>query len=96
MNNKCPNSWIGRSGSPVWPPLSSNLRPSDFFTWGHSKSKIYSTSVDYIEKFERRVAAEVRGVGEETLKNVWGSIKLRLNFIKTVLVEGGHIENVMN
>jgi hypothetical protein len=36
-----PGRWIGRGGSVLWPPKSTDLTPLDFFFWGYVKNFLY-------------------------------------------------------
>ena len=91
---KRPNNWIERGGPVDWPPRSPDLTPSDFFLWGHIKSKVYDAPIYTIEELKTRIRQECRNVRSETLKKVGDNQKLRLNQLSQV--NGAHIESLMS
>lgn len=86
LNKKRQNNCAARGGPVGWPSRSPNLTPCDFLSI-HIKSKRYATPISSTE--EPKIVTEVPHVNQETLKNVWGNLKLRLGQIRKV--EGGHI-----
>ncbi|GBO16290.1 hypothetical protein AVEN_146960-1 [Araneus ventricosus] len=50
-----PARWIGHGGPVAWPPRSPDLNPLDFFFWGHMKSSVYETPVDFAEDLAARI-----------------------------------------
>jgi hypothetical protein len=45
LDSHYPGRLIGRKGSIVWPPWTSNLPPANFYFWGHLKSIVYSPTI---------------------------------------------------
>lgn len=84
LNTKLPDRWTERGGPVLWPLRSSDVTPCDFFSWGHTKSKICSTSIDSVEEPKRRIRAEIHSTRQGTLKQAWDNKKLRRNYIKQV------------
>lgn len=52
------------------------LAPCDFFIWRHLTLMIYFTLVYFTEELKLRIVADIRGIREETLKNVWDNTKI--------------------
>ncbi|PRD29339.1 UNVERIFIED_CONTAM: hypothetical protein NCL1_29702 [Trichonephila clavipes] len=52
LDNAHPNRWIGRQSPVLWPPLSPDLTPLDFFLWGHLKELVHrdvvTTQMDFV------------------------------------------------
>jgi len=44
LNESFPNRWLGRGGPVAWPPRSPDLKPHDYYLWGHMKTLPYETS----------------------------------------------------
>ncbi|GFX27942.1 uncharacterized protein TNCV_3083631 [Trichonephila clavipes] len=49
LDTAYPGRWIGRGGSVNWPVRSPDLSCLDFFLWGHMKSIVYASPVDFDE-----------------------------------------------
>ena len=52
LNQHFANKWIGPT---AWPAGSSDLNPFDFHLWGHLKSIVYATSIEYAEILRNRI-----------------------------------------
>lgn len=82
LTSKGLKNWMKRGGPVACPPRSSDLTPHNLVLLRHLKSKIYSTSADFVEERVREVAVDVCGLREENLKNVRDETKLRLYIIQ--------------
>ena len=89
LNQKKPNSWVGRVGPVHWPARSPDLTPCDFFLWGYLKSRIHATPVLSMKDLKARMTAEVQRIPRSMLENVWENVEFRLDFLTSV--SGGHI-----
>ena len=72
LDETFPNRWIGRDGSTPWSHLSSEITPLDFFLWGYSKDRVYSTPFDNCNEVKHWIQAAVGTVLEDMLKNSGG------------------------
>lgn len=63
------------------------------FILGHHKSKIYCTPVYATNGQKRSIVTGVRGIREDSLKNVFDNSKLPPNFITEF--EGGQIKKLL-
>ena len=52
--------WIGRGGPISWAPRSPNLKPLDFFLWGHIKTDIYKTRIKDLDDLKTRITQEIQ------------------------------------
>lgn len=92
LDEKLPDSWIGRGGPTRWPPRSPDLTPLDFFLWGYVKDKVYVTPCPNLTQLKRRITTAIRSVSVEMLLKVWENSQARLS---TVIREnGGHFEHL--
>lgn len=92
LDEKLPDSWIGRGGPTRWPARSPDLTPLDFFLWGYVKDKVYATPCPNLRQLKRRITTTIRSVSVEMLKKVWENSQARLS---TVIREnGGHFEHL--
>ncbi|KAJ4430312.1 hypothetical protein ANN_22525 [Periplaneta americana] len=57
LDRRFPDRWIGRGGPIAWPPRSPDLKPLDFYLWGHLKSLVYSSPVPDLESLRNRIVA---------------------------------------
>ncbi|KAJ4447246.1 hypothetical protein ANN_09250 [Periplaneta americana] len=55
LDRRFEQRWIGRGGPIVWPPLSPDLTPLNFFLWGLMKSLVYEAPVETAEDLVARV-----------------------------------------
>ena len=77
-------------GGPVsWPPWSLDIRPLDFYLWGHIKSKVYETEVPSREEIWRRVQESVTSIHNNPgfLERVRQSLQRRAE--ASIVHEGG-------
>ena len=58
LNESFPNCWLGHGGPVAWPPRSPQLKPLDYYLWGHMKTLVYTTKVDSRATLCHRIFAE--------------------------------------
>lgn len=92
LDDKFPDSWIGRGGPISWPPRSPDITPLDYFLWGYVKNKVYSSPVKNIEELKERIETAINNISPELLARVWKNLEIRLRALKDN--GGGHIENL--
>ncbi|GFW34968.1 DUF4817 domain-containing protein [Trichonephila clavipes] len=61
---------IGRQGPVLWPPLSPDLIPLDFFLWDHLKELVYRDSVTTLMSLVARLHAACTSVDPAVLRRV--------------------------
>lgn len=90
LNERFPDSWIGRGGPTSWPPRSPDLTPLDFFLWGFVKDRVYQTPVADLADLRRRIVEVIALVTPEMLSRVWQEIEYRLDITRAT--NGAHVE----
>ena len=85
-----PNHWIRRDGPTQWPPRSPDITPLDFFFWGYTNDKVYSTPIPNVETLKARITAALATVTMEMLENTWRMIEFRLDTPRAT--NGAHVE----
>lgn len=76
-----------------WPPRSPDLTPLDFFLFGYLKNTIYRNRLHTLPELQIAITEAVNSVTEETIVNVFNSLKARVN---TCLEnEGHHFEHML-
>ncbi|GFW21747.1 uncharacterized protein TNCV_2529461 [Trichonephila clavipes] len=79
LDTSYPRRWI-RWGCPVnWPACSPDLSCLDFFLWGHMKSLVYTSPVDFNEALVARTAVVTGDIREMRVvfSNVRHSLRRR-------------------
>lgn len=92
LDNSLTGSWNGRDVPISRPPLSPDLTPLDFFTWGFAKNRTYHTPFPNLTQVNRRITSVIRRNNTETFQNEWKIAQDRSNAI--VRKNGGHIEHL--
>jgi len=57
LNRSFPNRWLGCGGPIAWPLRSPDLKPLDYYLWGHMKTLVYETKVDSRAALRHRIFA---------------------------------------
>lgn len=78
LDDHFPGRWIGRRGPTEWPPRSPDLTPSDFFLWGHLKSKVYEIESTTLEDLRENIMRHCREITPEILNHVRAAMEARL------------------
>jgi hypothetical protein len=77
----------------LWPPLSPDLTPPDYFLWGYLKQVVYSNRPQTIEDLKQNIEVAMWNISEETLKKVVRNMVTRVN---TCYAEnGGHFQHLL-
>ena len=92
LDEKLPDSWIGRGGPTNWPPRLPDLTLLEFFLWGYVKDRVFRTRVTSITNLKRRITTAIRTIDTDILENVWNNLNERLNTI--IRQNGSHIEHL--
>ncbi|KAJ4435008.1 hypothetical protein ANN_23581 [Periplaneta americana] len=95
LDRRFPDRWIGRGGPIAWPPRSPDLKPLDFYLWGHLKSLVYSSPVPDLESLRNRIVA-----CSEDIRNtpgVWDRVRRSMRHRCEVCIQagGGHFEHLL-
>jgi hypothetical protein len=95
LNRKLPCEWIGRGGPTAWSPRSPDLKPLDFYLWGHLKSLVSSSPVDDVETLRNRIVA-----GFQTIRNmpgIWDRLRVAMRRRAEACIQagGGHVEHLL-
>ena len=51
----------------LWPPISPDLTPADYFLWGLLKGKVYKNTPRTIEQLKEAMRQEIQAVNVDTL-----------------------------
>jgi uncharacterized protein YheU (UPF0270 family) len=77
----------------LWPPLSPDLTPPDYFIWGYLKQVVYSNRHQTIEDLKQNIEVAMWNISEETLKKIVRNMVTRVN---TCYAEnGGHFQHLL-
>ena len=75
-----------------WAPDSPDLKPLDFYLWGHLKSKDYENRPQSIPELKAAITAQIRTIQKEECRRVVDNFQQR---IQVCLQRGGaHFEHV--
>jgi hypothetical protein len=67
LREVCDDRVIGRG---LWPPLSPDLKPCDFYLWGSLKNKVYKTDPHTLEEVRHDIRREISTVSGEEFQKV--------------------------
>ncbi|KAJ8961499.1 hypothetical protein NQ318_014748 [Aromia moschata] len=97
LNRVFRGRWIGRGNdAPInWPSRSPDLNAADFYLWGHTKSLVYSSSVNSEEELRLRIVEAFNAI--RNIPDVF--TRIRFNFIRRlracVEAHGGQFEHLL-
>ena len=74
----------------MWPPLSPDLNPCDFYLWGHLKSLVFNHMPDTVDDLKANIEREIHKISKKKLKSTFLNFQNRCELI--VSAEGGQIE----
>lgn len=77
LNEFLPSKWIGKQGSPEYPPHSANLDPLDFLLCGPLKDNVYDTKPETIIEMKVPTEQECSQISVKMLIAAWDSISSR-------------------
>jgi hypothetical protein len=90
LNEKFPNSWIGRGGPIFWPPRILDLTPMNLFLWGYVKNIVYAEKIRDLRHLRHRITAAIAKVTPNMVQRNWHEIECRLDICRGT--NGAHIE----
>lgn len=93
LNEKFPNSWIGRRGPMNWPARSPDLNPMDFFVWGHMKEFIYRESIDSDIELLAKLTESLEIITPQMIQRAYQNLIKRARLC--IEVQGGHFEHLL-
>ena len=67
LDTHFPNRWLGRAGPMEWPARSPDLTPCDFFLWGYTKEKVYSSNPKTLDELELKVREVIGDIPRDLL-----------------------------
>jgi hypothetical protein len=77
----------------LWPPLSHDLSPPDFFLWGNLKDTVFSNHPHTLEEVQANIQRTVDRISTATLQNVF------VKMIRSVHLReernGGHFQHLL-
>lgn len=76
-----------------WPPRSPDLTPLDFFLFGYLKNTVFKTPLHTLPELQDAITNAVNSVTEEMIRNVFNSLKTRINVC--LQNEGSHFEHML-
>jgi hypothetical protein len=77
-----------------WPPGLPDLTPLDFYVWGHLKTVVYATPVNYAEDLWERVQNSCQVIRDDNL--VFERIRQPcVRRAQACVQNGGHIEHLL-
>ena len=83
---------ISRNGPVEWPPRSCDLRPLDFFLWGHIKSLVYANKPATLDDLKDNIQREIANVPVEMCARVVENWVQRIDRCKRA--HGGHMTDI--
>ena len=92
VNQKFPNRWIGRGGTPNWPPRSPDLNPLDYHVWGSMKAMVCAHKVNTRELFQRILSA-ARTIKKAAVLRKF-TISMVTRVLKYIQADGGHFKQL--
>lgn len=94
LDEMYPRRWIGRLGTILWPPRSSDLNPLDFSYWGCLKEKVYKDPITSVDQLRERVQMAAQKITE--LRH---ASRIKRSFIRRcracIRARGGHFEHLL-
>ena len=90
LNECCPNRWLGRGGPVAWPPSSPDLKPLDYYLWGHMKMFVYETEVQLRAAMRDRIFAVAEHIRNHPDNIASATHSLLMCAEKCIATGGGH------
>ena len=98
LNDNLPRRWIGRATGEnnvmlKWPPLSLDLTPCNFFSWGYVKTLVCVPPLPAnVNELKQRIIIALETVTQDMLHYVWEELDYRLEVCR--VTGGAHIEHL--
>jgi len=90
-----PNRWLVRGGPVAWPPRSPDLKPLDYYLWGHMKILVYETKVDSRAALRHRIFAAAELIRNHTDNIASATQSLLMRAKNCLATGGGHVEQLL-
>jgi hypothetical protein len=74
----------------IWPPITPDLSPPDFFLWGAMKNSVYSSNPHTVDDLKVAITEYIRNVDSSILNTVLENTVRRVN--KCLEAGGGQFE----
>jgi len=95
LNELFANRRLGRGGPVAWPPRSPDLKPLDYYLWGHMKTLVYVTKVDSRAEMRRRIFAAAEQIKNHPHNFACATESLNIRDETCIAAGGGHFEQVL-
>ena len=98
LNQHLPQRWIGRGTDDdqmllVWPPLSPDATPCDFFPWGYVKDQVYVPPLPAsIPELKVRIRTAIETITADMLQTLWDEFDYRVDVCR--ITKSAHIEHL--
>ena len=77
----------------LWPPLSPDLTPPDYFLWGYLKWRVYHNKPRAIDALKANITEEIQAVTADVLARTFQNMARR---VQSCLDEnGGHFRHML-
>jgi hypothetical protein len=86
------NRVIGLGHDVEWPPRSRDLTPCDFFLWGYTKDKVFSSPPRNIDELRQRIIREFNTLREQPALVTRVVSDMHKRTMVCVAREAGHVE----
>jgi len=94
--NECfPNRWLGHGGPVAWPPRSPDLKPLDYYLWGHMKTLVYETKVESRAALRDHIFAAAEHINNPPDNVVSATQSLLICAEKCISTGGGHFKQLL-
>jgi hypothetical protein len=77
----------------LWPQISPDLTPPDFFLWGLLKGRIHSNKLRTTDALKDAIRLDVAANSDATLPDVFVNLQTRIQ--KCLDVGGGHFQHML-
>ena len=95
LNASFPNRWLGRGGPFAWAPRSPDLTPLDYYLWGHIKTLVYETKVDWRAALRDRIFTAAEHIGNHPENIASAAQSLLMSAENCIATGGGHFEQLL-
>jgi len=77
----------------LWPPLSPDLTPPDYFLWGYLKGRVYPNTPRTTDALKTYIAEEIRAVTADLLARTFQNMARRVQ--SCLDANGGHFQHML-
>ena len=95
LNESFPNRWLGRGGPVAWLPKSPDLKPLDYYLWGHVKTLVYESKVESRAALRHRIFGAAKHICNhpDIIASATHSLLMRAE--NCIAAGGGHVEQLL-